>query len=109
MILSNKVLRAGRNSYVNKKDELGDIDKKMSNSSLDLEEMDSGLSVKDAPYDLKLDNSDIEFEDIELLDLDDEEPKEDEILGEIKEESDKEEQDKVEDEDKDKDNDKKEA
>ena len=114
----SKVLRAGRNTYVNKKDELGDIDKKMSNSSLDLEEMDPGLSVKDAPYDLDLDNSDIEFEDIELLDLDDEEPKEEEGLKAIKEESDKEDKeegknkeevkDKDKEEDKDKDNDKKE-
>ena len=80
--------------------------------------MDLGLSVKDAPYDLELDNSDIEFEDIELLDLDDEEPKEDEGLNAIKEESDKEDKeegknkeedrDKDKEEDKDKDNDKKE-
>ena len=77
----SKILLANRNPYSNKKDELADIDKKMSNSSLDLEETDAKLIVSD-----NLDNSDIEFEDIELLDIDDEESEKGDSTDEVKDE-----------------------
>lgn len=80
----SRLLLKGRKTYVNKNDELGDIEKKMSNSSLDLDDIDMELDEKAA--------SDIEFEDIELLDLDDDEAKESDHSEELKEEkSDKEE------------------
>lgn len=80
----SKLLLKGRKTYVNKNDELGDIEKKMSNSSLDLDDIDMELEEKA--------DSDIEFEDIELLDFDDDEAKESDNSEELKEEkSDKEE------------------
>lgn len=80
----SRLLLKGRKTYVNKNDELGDIEKKMSNSSLDLDDIDMELDEKA--------DSDIEFEDIELLDLDDDEAKESDHSEELKEEkSDKEE------------------
>ena len=90
----SKILLANRNPYSNKKDELADIDKKMSNSSLDLEETDAKLIVSD-----NLDNSDIEFEDIELLDIDDEESEKGDSTDEVKDEE-SDEEDKEENSDK---------
>ena len=90
----SKILLANRNPYSNKKDELADIDKKMSNSSLDLEETDAKLIVSD-----NLDNSDIEFEDIELLDIDDEESEKGDSTDEVKDEE-PDEEDKEENSDK---------
>ena len=80
----SRLLLKGRKTYVNKNDELGDIEKKMSNSSLDLDDINMELD--------ETADSDIEFEDIELLDLDDDEAKESDHSEELKEEkSDKEE------------------
>ena len=80
MYIISKVLLASRSPYVNKNDELADIDKKMSSSSLDLEETDAKLIDNDALVD-----SDIEFEEIDLQELDNEKIEEDKAPDEVKE------------------------